>query len=320
MAFVQDDKYNRFIRKHSAAGLQELVSLAEILFLPRPHSEEICNKTRDRINNASYHFSEAERQVESHLSQVDSQSEAMIAVKKQMQDDLQEKKGSLADLRAQMVAIKEVQKKSQAMLESAEVHLENAKKQYEETKKEEEEDIFYQTLLSVGVGPVIALLTLPSLEAARKSAENHIAEAQEAVVQSIAEVDGYRNEVAQLSQKEQEIQAGINTAEEKISQIQAEHDEILAFHNTVTTQQTWIRKFLSLLDLLGGRIDASAVMYSPDCTPDSLVGILEEIAGMVAGQDAKSFCAYEEIQALVLQINKTMQSLKATAGGNETIA
>ncbi|KAH0630428.1 hypothetical protein JD844_013452 [Phrynosoma platyrhinos] len=325
MVLLQDESYSSSIKEHLVAGLQELMSIAGVLLLPWPHNEEICAKTRDHVSSASHRFSEAEQKLESRLLLVDSQSEALIAMKKLMQDDLQEKNGNLADLRAQIVVFKEAQKKSQAMLEVAELHLENTKDQlrsaHEEVAKNRAgREIGSRMLILPGFGSLIGIGMVVGYQAALDSAENLVAEAQRSVALCTAEVNRYRNEIAQLSQKEQEVQAGINATDQKILQIQAECDEILAFHNAVTTQQSSIRKCLSLLDLLGGKIHAAAVMSRHACIPGFLVDILEEIAGVVEGQDGVAFCGNEEIQASVLEIKNAVKSLKGRAGGSTSIA
>ncbi|XP_042303345.1 uncharacterized protein LOC121920282 [Sceloporus undulatus] len=256
---------------------------------------------------------------------VDSQSEALIVMKKLLQDDLQEKNGNLADLRAQIIVLNEAQKKSQAMLEAAELHLENTREQLrladeEVAKNRVGREIGSRILLLPGFGSLIGAGMVVGYQAALDSAENLVAEAQRSVALCTAEVDRYRNEIAQLSQKEQAVQDGINATSQKILQIQAKCDEVLAFHNAVTTQQSWIRKCLSLLDLLGGKINAATVMSRHACIPGILVDILEEIAGVVEGQHGVAFCANEEIQTSVLEIKNAVKSLRGRAGGSTPIA
>lgn len=123
MTLLQDENYNLSFKEPLGAGMQELVLLAGLLLLPQPNKEEACAKIRYHVSKAFHHFSEAEQKLESRLQLVNSQFEGLIAVKKLMQDELQEKKGNLANLRTQIATLKEAEKKSQDMLEAAKSHV-----------------------------------------------------------------------------------------------------------------------------------------------------------------------------------------------------
>ncbi|XP_062977749.1 uncharacterized protein LOC134395514 [Elgaria multicarinata webbii] len=319
MALLQDDNYHSSIKEHLAAGMQELVFLTGLMLLPWPYEEETCAKTRDHVSKAFRHFSEAEQKLEYRLQLVDSQAEALITVKKLIQDDLQEKKGNLADLRTQIIALREAEKKSQEMLEAAELHLESTREQLRLAHEEVEKnrvgrEIGIRLMALPGLGTLIGAGMIVGYQAALDSAENLVAEAERAVNLCTAEVEGYSNEIVRFSQQAQEVQAGINSTEEKIPQIQSQCDELLAFQKKVTTQQSWIRKCLSLLDLLAGKIHAVEVMSSLACVPESLVDVLDEIGRVVGGKDGEAFHADKEIQTSVLEINRAVKSLRARAG------
>lgn len=129
MVLLQENGHNAAIREDLAVGMQELTLLVKLLLLPWPYDEETCAQSRHHVAKASHHFSEAEQKLEAHLLLVDSQLEALVTVKKLMQDDLREKQGDLADLRTQIAALQEAHQKSQEMLEAAESHLESAREQ-----------------------------------------------------------------------------------------------------------------------------------------------------------------------------------------------
>lgn len=163
MALLQDDHYNSSIKGHFEAGMQQLVFLAGLLLVPQPNEEEACAKTRDCVSKAFHHLSEAEEKLEGRLLLVDSQSEALIAAKKLKQDELQEKKGNVADLTAQIVALQEAEKKSQGMLETAAKHLENTKEQlrlaHEEVAKNRVgREIGLRLMIVPGLGTLIGKL------------------------------------------------------------------------------------------------------------------------------------------------------------------
>ncbi|XP_061478095.1 uncharacterized protein LOC133382409 isoform X2 [Rhineura floridana] len=318
MALLQDETYKSSVKEHLEAGMQELVILAGLLLLPWSNEEATCAKTRDHISKASNHFSESEQKLESRLQLLDSQLEALIAMKKFMEDDLQEKKGNLADLRTQIVALKEGQKKSQEMLETADLHLENTKEQLrlaheEMAKNHAGRGIGLRLMVLPGLGSLIGAGMVVGYQVALDSAENLVNEAQQAVDLYASEIAGYSDEIAHFSQKEQEVQAEINSTDQRIPQIQAQCDELLVLQRDVTAQQSWIRKCLSLLDLLAGKIHAAEVMSSHACVPESLMDILEEIAGVVGGKDW-AFHADKELQTSVLEISKAVNSLRARAG------
>uniref|UniRef100_A0ABM5FIG2 Uncharacterized protein n=1 Tax=Pogona vitticeps TaxID=103695 RepID=A0ABM5FIG2_9SAUR len=319
MVLSQENSFNSAVRDDLAAGMQELTFLVRLLLLPWPYDDEACAQSRHHVTKASRHFSEAGQKLEAHLLLVDSQLEALVTVKKFMQDDLQEKKEDLADLRTQITALQEAHKKSQEMLEAAESHLESTREQLrlahkEVVKNRAGREIGIRLMIPPGLGSLIGAGLAVGYQAALDSAKNLVAEAQNAVNQSLAEIAGHKDEMAHLSQKEQEVQAGINTTDQKFSQIQAQYEEVLAFQREVTTQQSYIRKGLSVLDLLAGKIQAAAVLSSHACIPEFLVDILEEIGGVVGGQEGAAFHSDKEIQASVLEINKAVTSLRARSG------
>lgn len=129
MVLLQDENYDAFLKVTLGAGMQELVLLAGFLLLPQTNKEEACVKIHDHVSKTFCHFSEAEQKLESNLLLVDSQSEGLIAVKKVMQDELQEKKENLANLKTQIATLKEAEKKSKEMLEMAESHVERTREQ-----------------------------------------------------------------------------------------------------------------------------------------------------------------------------------------------
>ncbi|XP_060126984.1 uncharacterized protein LOC118080140 [Zootoca vivipara] len=367
MALVHDTTYNSSIKEHLEAGMQELALLAGLLLLPWSNKEEMCAKTRGHVTKGSNHFSEAEQSLESRLRLLDSQSEALIAMKKLMQDDLQEKKEDLADLGTQIVALKETEKKSQEMLETAGLHLEHTEEQLRLAREgvarnRAGREIGLQMMALPGLGsfigrsspepaslepevvpsryqnispqpipsiPLDEILTDLSIllgasmaigyQAALDSAEKLVIEAQQAVDLCTAEVAGCRDKIACLSRKQQKVQTGINSANQRIPQIEAQCGELLALQREVTVQQSWIRSCLSLLDLLVGKIHTAEVMSSYACVPEFLVGVLEEIAAVVGGKDGAAFHGDKELQASVLEINKAVNSLRARAGKNVSI-
>lgn len=139
--------------------MQQLVFLAELLLLVRP-DEETCVKICNYVDTALSYFSEAEQKLASHLLLVDSQSEALITVKKLTQDNLREKQKNLADLKAQTVALQEAEKKSGGMLRTAELHLENTKERlklaHEETQKNRAgREIGMHLMILPGLGTII---------------------------------------------------------------------------------------------------------------------------------------------------------------------
>nr|XP_028575619.1 uncharacterized protein LOC114591994 [Podarcis muralis] len=321
MALVHDTTYNSSIKEHLEAGMQELVLLTGLLLLPWSNKEEMCAKTHSQVTKASHRFSEAEQSLESRLQLLDSQSEALIAMKKLMQDDLQEKKGDLEDLGTQIVALKEAEKKSQEMLETAALHLEHTEEQLRlacegVARNRVGREIGLRMMALPGLGSFIGAGMAIGYQAALDSAEKLLIEAQQAVDLCTAEVAGYSDKITRLSQKEQKVQTGINSANQRIPQIEAQCGELLALQREVTMQQSWIRNCLSLLDLLAGKIHAAEVMSSYACVPELLVDVLEEIAAVVGGKDGSAFQADKELQASVLEINKAVNSLRARAGKN----
>nr|XP_034960962.1 uncharacterized protein LOC118080140 [Zootoca vivipara] len=324
MALVHDTTYNSSIKEHLEAGMQELALLAGLLLLPWSNKEEMCAKTRGHVTKGSNHFSEAEQSLESRLRLLDSQSEALIAMKKLMQDDLQEKKEDLADLGTQIVALKETEKKSQEMLETAGLHLEHTEEQLRLAREgvarnRAGREIGLQMMALPGLGSFIGAGMAIGYQAALDSAEKLVIEAQQAVDLCTAEVAGCRDKIARLSRKQQKVQTGINSANQRIPQIEAQCGELLALQREVTVQQSWIRSCLSLLDLLVGKIHTAEVMSSYACVPEFLVGVLEEIAAVVGGKDGAAFHGDKELQASVLEINKAVNSLRARAGKNVSI-
>ncbi|KAJ7317299.1 hypothetical protein JRQ81_003461 [Phrynocephalus forsythii] len=319
MVLLPDSNHHSAIREDLAVGMQELAFLVRLLLLPWLYDEQTCAQTRRHVAKASRHFSEAEQKLEARLLLVDSQLEALLTMKKFIQDDLQEKKGDLADLRTQIAALWEAHRKSQEMLEAAEAHLAGTKEQlhfaHEEVAKNRAGwEIGTRMMILPGLGSLIGASLVVGYQAALDAAENLVSEAQQAVDQNLVEIAGHKDELARLSRKEEEVQAEINTMDQKISQIQAQCGEVLAFQREVTTQQSGIRKCLSVLDLLAGKIQAAAVMSSHTCIPEFLMDILGEVGTVVGGQEGEAFQNDKEIQASILEINKAVNAMRARAG------
>lgn len=153
---------------------------------------------------------------------------------------------------------------------------------------------------------------------ALESAENLVAEAQRAVEEYTAEVAGFHDKIMHFSQKEQELQDGINVMNQKIIQTQVQCDELLAFQGDVIMKQSWIRKCLVLLDMLAGKVHAAAVMSRHACIPELLVDILGDIAQVMGEKGGQAFLENQKIQTSVLEINKAVKTLKSR-GGKSTL-
>nr|XP_008120161.2 PREDICTED: uncharacterized protein LOC100558308 [Anolis carolinensis] len=305
MAFRQDEMYNTFIISEEVqSALQKILALAELLLLANSPIEEISNKSSGLVDSASYFFTIAKDKILiSHPNEV-------IVLIKQMQDNLQEKKGKLADMRVEIIAHKEAQMKAETMPESAELCLKKERKQHE---KHAEEETCKMPANMLAPFSILRLVMSSSLKAVVDAAYKLVVETEQALAQYRVEVEGYKEEVAEIPRKEQELLAWINTMEQEISQVQSECDEVLALYATRTTQASWIRKCLSQLNFLGGKIKAAAVICNYGDISEFVVDILEEIAGMISGQDAESFLVDKEIRTLVKQINSAVQSLRARA-------
>ncbi|XP_026541232.1 uncharacterized protein LOC113423880 [Notechis scutatus] len=318
MAPLQNESCNESTKEQLEVGMQQLVFLAELLLLLRPDGET-CVKIRNCVDTALSYFSEAEEKVASQLLLADSQSEALITVKKLMQDDLREKQKKLVDLKAQIVALQEAEKKSVGMLQTAELHLENTKEKltlaHEEMEnKREGRDIGMHLMILPALGTLIGASVFIGYQIALESAENLVTEAQRAVEEYAAEVVGYHDKFIHFSQKEQELQDGINAMNQKIIQTQIQCDELLAFQGDVLMKQSWIRKCLALLDVLAGKVHVAAVMSHHACFPELLVDILGDIAQVMGEKGGEAFLENQKIQDSVLEIKKAVKTLKSRVG------
>ncbi|XP_039213132.1 uncharacterized protein LOC120314274 [Crotalus tigris] len=322
MAPLQNESCNASTKEQLEAGMQQLVFLAEFLLLVRP-DEETCVKICNYVDTALSYFSEAEQKVASHLLLVDSQSEALITVKKLMQDNLREKQKNLVDLKVQTVALQEAEEKSRGMLQTAELYLENTKERlklaHEETEKNRAgREIGMHLMILPGLGTIIGAGVLLGYQIALESAENLVAEAQQAVEEYTTEVAGFHDKITHFSQKEQKLKDGINAMNQKIIQTQVQCDELLAFQGDVIMKQSWIRKCLVFLDMLAGKVHAAAVMSHHAFIPELLVDILGDIAQVMGEKGVEAFLENQKIQASVLEISKAVKTLKSR-GGKSTL-
>lgn len=185
--------------------------------------------------------------------------------------------------------------------------------------------IFFITVLAVEKQPgvkshitnlsfLLGASVLIGYQIALESAENLVAEAQRAVEEYTTEVAGYHDKFIHFSEKEQELQDGINTMNQKIIQTQVQSDELLVFQGDVLIKQSWIRKCLALLDVLAGKVHVAAVMSHHACFPELLVDILGDIAQVMGEKGGETFLENQKIQDSVLEINKAVKTLKSRVG------
>ncbi|XP_065419192.1 uncharacterized protein LOC135974686 [Chrysemys picta bellii] len=319
----RDEGYKLVVRQRFEAGMRELVCFTQHL-LEAEADPDAHGKIRERIEAASREMSAAEEELGRQLKTVDARTEELIAEKKSLQDEQEEKIRNLDHLRIQLDSCRESESKAREMLESANRHL--GEMQAELQRQREQADSNRQ-IRDIGIGlmfiPIVGTIAGSIMvgcgQVALDAAEKAAREAQDAVDRYTNEVSSYSAEVCRYDEQERQVEAEIAANEQRLIQINAEQQALAVLQGEIITLQNGLRKCVTFMNGLAGKVRVAKRLTEDLLMFEELASVLGEIVQQVlplmspGGEAGTRFLAAGELEGLIEKLKSGGRSLRALA-------
>ncbi|XP_048338831.1 uncharacterized protein LOC125425276 [Sphaerodactylus townsendi] len=320
------------IQRHFQPGMEELVSFAQCL-VDAGTDLSTCHNMNGHILKASQEMGEALQELQGGLSTIDTKSAQLVAQKKHLEGEREAQAEKLRSLRHQMDSHKSLESRSKGMLETAKRHLEEMQRQL---SQKEDEARYNEMIRNVGIGlmfiPIVGMIpggvmvgcgqvALDAAQNAKREAEDEVNRHSAEVVRCMAEIDRCQTEI-------REAEAEIQASENRLSSIEWEKQQLTSEQAEVVTLQNSLRKCVTFLDVLSGKVDTAELLTHDVVIYHELERVLEDIVNHVfplmgqGNQMCVMALSTSEIRVLVgrLKCAREQLSLEGPSSGLGNVA